>query len=91
MSQQGFDGTIDRRIGHREAGGRWLPKLKGREQRLKKRCSHPAGGRRRNDSLGISSIPNVSKVSGERAGARTQDQRLKRAMLYRLSYPLAQA
>ena len=27
--------------------------------------------------------------SGERAGARTQDQRLKRAMLYQLSYPLA--
>ena len=27
---------------------------------------------------------------GERAGARTQDQRLKRAMLYQLSYPLAQ-
>ena len=26
---------------------------------------------------------------GERAGARTQDQRLKRAMLYQLSYPLA--
>jgi hypothetical protein len=25
---------------------------------------------------------------GERAGARTQDQRLKRAMLYQLSYPL---
>ena len=28
------------------------------------------------------------KESGERAGARTQDQRLKRAMLYQLSYPL---
>jgi hypothetical protein len=26
--------------------------------------------------------------SGERAGARTQDQRLKRAMLYQLSYAL---
>ena len=31
----------------------------------------------------------VQKVDGERAGARTQDQRLKRAMLYQLSYPLA--
>jgi hypothetical protein len=29
------------------------------------------------------------KGCGERAGARTQDQRLKRAMLYQLSYPLA--
>jgi hypothetical protein len=28
------------------------------------------------------------RESGERAGARTQDQRLKRAMLYQLSYPL---
>jgi hypothetical protein len=33
--------------------------------------------------------PKLSKGSGERAGARTQDQRLKRAMLYQLSYPLA--
>ncbi len=30
-----------------------------------------------------------SEGRGERAGARTQDQRLKRAMLYQLSYPLA--
>jgi hypothetical protein len=30
-----------------------------------------------------------TKEFGERAGARTQDQRLKRAMLYQLSYPLA--
>jgi hypothetical protein len=31
----------------------------------------------------------IVKDFGERAGARTQDQRLKRAMLYQLSYPLA--
>ena len=30
----------------------------------------------------------IEERSGERAGARTQDQRLKRAMLYQLSYPL---
>jgi hypothetical protein len=30
----------------------------------------------------------IIKGGGERAGARTQDQRLKRAMLYQLSYPL---
>jgi hypothetical protein len=31
----------------------------------------------------------VQKGSGESAGARTQDQRLKRAMLYQLSYALS--
>ncbi len=30
----------------------------------------------------------IIKVYGESAGARTQDQRLKRAMLYQLSYAL---
>ena len=36
------------------------------------------------------SVPPKSFILfGERAGARTQDQRLKRAMLYQLSYPLS--
>ena len=39
--------------------------------------------------LGASHSPLSLESCGERAGARTQDQRLKRAMLYQLSYPLA--
>jgi hypothetical protein len=37
---------------------------------------------------GVGKIASLLRFNGESAGARTQDQRLKRAMLYQLSYAL---